>query len=249
MRLSELDQVNASAVASAITQFLARPGPKQNIEAARLLIDIALDGKGPDGVQARLEAARVISSLPDGFDDQLHRLLQDLAPEVVRVAIRAAASQGKERSVPLVMARLADPDLGAEALDALATFGDRAVPALRDALGSEQTPVQGATRDSGRAATSGERRTPSRCSSNILLDADPVLRLRTVAALNKLRQLNPDRRLERELVETVLAAEILGHYRSYQLLGKLSVETVVSEPLLDRSRSRWATSSSGSSVS
>src|SRR5262249_33137257 len=26
---------------------------------------------------------------------------------------------------------------------------------------------------------------------------------------------------------TVLAAEILGHYRSYQLLGKLSVETVV----------------------
>jgi hypothetical protein len=45
------------------------------------------------------------------------------------------------------------------------------------------------------------------------------VRLRVVSALNKLRQLHPDRRLERELIETLLAAEILGHYRSYQVLG------------------------------
>ena len=42
-----------------------------------------------------------------------------------------------------------------------------------------------------------------------------------MSALNKLRQLHPDRRLERELIETLLAAEILGHYRSYQVLGGL----------------------------
>ncbi len=229
-RLGTLDHVNASAVTSAITQFLARPGPKQNIEAARLLIDIALDGKGPDGVQARLEAARVISSIPEGFDEQLHRLLQDLAPEVARLAIRAAASQGKEASVPLVMARLADPELGAEALDALATFGDRVVPALRDALQNDRMPavVRHAIPDVLQRVGSPDA---EQVLVEHLLDVDPVLRLRTVAALNKLRQLNPDRRLERELVETVLAAEILGHYRSYQLLGKLSVETVVSEPL------------------
>jgi HEAT repeat protein len=54
-----------------------------------------------------------------------------------------------------------------------------------------------------------------------LLDRDPLVRLRVVSALNKLRQLHPDRRLERELIETLLAAEILGHYRSYQVLGGL----------------------------
>src|SRR5262249_9516984 len=65
-----------------------------------------------------------------------------------------------------------------------------------------------------------------------LLDPDPILRLRTISALNKVRQLNPERLLERDLIETVLAAATLGHYRSYQLLGKLSVETIVSEPAL-----------------
>jgi HEAT repeat protein len=54
-----------------------------------------------------------------------------------------------------------------------------------------------------------------------LLDRDPLVRLRVVSALNKLRQLHPDRRLERELIETLLAAEILGHYRSYQMLGRI----------------------------
>src|SRR5207249_2329243 len=35
---------------------------------------------------------------------------------------------------------------------------------------------------------------------------------------------NPERRLERELIETLLAAEIFGHYRSYQILGTLRTE-------------------------
>jgi HEAT repeat protein len=54
-----------------------------------------------------------------------------------------------------------------------------------------------------------------------LLDRDPLVRLKVVAALNALRQLHPERRLERELIETLVAAEILGHYRSYQVLGSL----------------------------
>src|SRR2546430_11386268 len=49
-------------------------------------------------------------------------------------------------------------------------------------------------------------------------------------SLNKLRQQNGDRRLEHELVETVLAAEILGHYRSYQLLSRLPEHGAASDP-------------------
>jgi hypothetical protein len=67
-----------------------------------------------------------------------------------------------------------------------------------------------------------------------LLDVDPVLRLRSIAALNKLRQSTGNRSLEHELIETVLAAEILGHYRSYQLLGRLSESNVADEPARTR---------------
>jgi HEAT repeat protein len=231
VRLADLDQVKASSVAAATAQFLARPGPRQNIEAARLLLDVAVRGEGPEGHQARLEAARVIGSLPDCFDDQLDGLLKDLAPEVARLAIRAAASLGKTTSVRLVMARLVERELSADATDALAALGARAVPALREALVSKETPpaLRHAIPDVLQRVATPEA---ERALVENLLDPDPILRLRTVSALNKVRQLNPERLLERELIETVLAAEILGHYRSYQLLGKLSVETIVSEPAL-----------------
>lgn len=51
-----------------------------------------------------------------------------------------------------------------------------------------------------------------------LTDPDPEVRLQIVSALNILRQEHPDRGLNRELVETALSAEILGHYRSHQIL-------------------------------
>jgi ATP:ADP antiporter, AAA family len=233
VRLTELDHVHASSVASAIAQFLARPGPKQNIEAARLLLDVALNHDGPDGYHARLEAARVVGSFPDCFNDQLNRLLKDLAPEVVRLAIRAAAQASDPASVPLVIAWLCDPTLSDDATDALATLGERAVPALRQALLDPQTPaaLRHAIPDILQRVATPEA---EQGLVENLLDPDPMLRLRTVSALNKLRQLHPARRLERELIETVLAAEILGHYRSYQLLGKLSIETVVNQSSIDQ---------------
>ena len=54
-----------------------------------------------------------------------------------------------------------------------------------------------------------------------VLDRDVVLRYHTIAALNRLGQAHPDRQTDRKLIESVLAAEIMGHYRSYQVLGTL----------------------------
>jgi ATP:ADP antiporter, AAA family len=227
-RLTELDQVHGSSVTAAIAHFLARPGPAQNIDAARLLLDAALSNEGPDGREARLEAARMIGLLPDCFDDQLDRLLADLAPDVVRLAIRAVASLGKARSAPLVVRYLTDPELSAEASEAMATLGDGAVPALQETLADEGTPAQ-----LRQAIPEVLRRVGTPAAEHVLvehvLDPDPVLRLHAISALNKLRQQHPERRLERELIETVLAAEILGHYRSYQLFGRLSVAALVTE--------------------
>jgi hypothetical protein len=54
-----------------------------------------------------------------------------------------------------------------------------------------------------------------------VLDSDTVVRHRVIIALNKLGQVHPERRIDRRLIETVLGAEIMAHYRSYQVLGTL----------------------------
>jgi len=55
-----------------------------------------------------------------------------------------------------------------------------------------------------------------------VLDRDVIIRYHTIAALNRLGQAHPDRATDRKLIESVLAAEIMGHYRSYQVLGTLA---------------------------
>src|SRR4029453_8454003 len=54
-----------------------------------------------------------------------------------------------------------------------------------------------------------------------MLHGDPTLRHRVIASLNKLRTVHPEVKLDPAAVELLLAAEIVGHYRSYQVLGPL----------------------------
>jgi hypothetical protein len=53
------------------------------------------------------------------------------------------------------------------------------------------------------------------------METDTTLRQSMIAALNKVHQRHPELQLDRELIETVLLAEITGHLRSYQILGIL----------------------------
>ena len=61
----------------------------------------------------------------------------------------------------------------------------------------------------------------SRALADNVLQADSVLRFRIISALNKLQELHKHPPIDRGLVETVMVAEIMGHYRSYQILGSL----------------------------
>jgi hypothetical protein len=56
--------------------------------------------------------------------------------------------------------------------------------------------------------------------------------MRVITALNKLVQLHPNRRLDQQIVETALAAEITGHYRSYQMLATLGGAIASAEPVV-----------------
>ncbi len=184
----------------------------------RLLIDGAMTRDGAEGELARAEAARLLATLPEGFDDQLRALLGDRAVAVARHAIRAAGVTRNASMIPAIVARLGEEELSAEATTALAAFGDAAVPELGHVLNDANAPPAIRVRAPDvllRIATVAAEH----ALVEVMLDADPEVRLRVVSALNKLRQLDPERRLESDLVETVLAAEILGHYRSYQILG------------------------------
>jgi AAA family ATP:ADP antiporter len=66
-----------------------------------------------------------------------------------------------------------------------------------------------------------------------LLHADPTLRHRVIASLNKLRALHPEVQLDTAAVELLLAAEIVGHYRSYQVLGPLQQRLPAGDPVLE----------------
>ena len=65
-----------------------------------------------------------------------------------------------------------------------------------------------------------------------LLEDDPALRYRVIAALNKLRRLHPEVELDRKLIELLLAAEIAGHYRSHQVLGAVGETLAPDDPVL-----------------
>jgi ATP:ADP antiporter, AAA family len=65
-----------------------------------------------------------------------------------------------------------------------------------------------------------------------LLEEDPALRYRVIAALNKLRRLHPDVQLDRKLIELLLAAEIGGHYRSHQVLGAVGETLPPGDPVI-----------------
>jgi hypothetical protein len=69
-----------------------------------------------------------------------------------------------------------------------------------------------------------------------LLQADGTLRHRIIASLNKLKVLHPDVRVDPGVIEVLLAAEIAGHYRSYQLIAPLQQRLKEDDPVLQGMR-------------
>src|SRR5690606_8023424 len=127
--------------------------------------------------------------------------------------------------------RLCGPWLGDIAAAALVAFGDRIVGTLRDQLSDPQTPIRIRRELPGVLASIGTRAAFQALGESVL-DADTEVRYRVISALNKLQDLNPGWPLDRRMIETVLGAEITGHLRSYQVLGRLSTALEDPSPVL-----------------
>jgi AAA family ATP:ADP antiporter len=218
--IEELGDFPDSSIRSAIVVFLARPGKAQNLTTAHLLLDLMLEEEGPERERIRVEAARLLRFLPSEFEDVVGQLIEAPEVEVAREAIGAAERLGLGRFAACLVSRLPEPELRDDASTALTSLGASVVGSLREALSDPEIPVAARREIPSVLVGIGSHAAAAALVDNVL-EPDTALRYRIVTALNAFLRKEPELPIDRSLVETALAAEILGHYRSYQIAGTL----------------------------
>ena len=240
--IEEIGDFPDFSIRASMVAFLARPGRAQNLDAALLILQRMVSETGDAGIRSRMEGARVIGLVPDHFDRELRKLLEDDAAEVAREAIRSAGALGKRALVHRLVDRIAEPRLTDDVVAALARFGDRIIGTVRDYMVDRDTP-QAIRRELPAVLQAIGTAPAQHVLVESLLDGDTVLRTRVLAALNKVMQRHPGRRMDRQILETALAAEITGHYRSYQLLATIGDSLASLEPAAHGLRESMTTES------
>lgn len=222
-QIEQLGDFDDFSIRAGMAAFLSAPGPSRNLEAARAILQEMVSARGPAGVRDRQEAARLLSRVPDAFHDLYEALVADAETVVARQAIRSAALVKGDTLVPVLIAALARADVGDDAAEALARHGDAVVPAIAARLNDPLTPI-----DIRRELPQVLVRIASADAERVLMDGllhpDVSVRHNIVISLNKLHAVHPRIRFYPGIVETALAAEIAGHYRSYQVLGPLRAQ-------------------------
>jgi AAA family ATP:ADP antiporter len=230
-QIQELGDFEDFSIRAAMVAFLASPGRTENLDAAQAILEGMARSSGPEGRRDRAEAARLIRLIPDGFVEIVAALIQDEDLEVARQAVRTARKIASEQLVPALLPALARSELTDEAAGALARLGNTVIPKIAEALADDNAPL-----DIRRELPAVLVRIATPQAEEVLvgalLQADNTLRYRIVASLNKLRVLHPDLRVDPSIVELLLAAEIAGHYRSYQVLGPLRAQLKDDDPVL-----------------
>ncbi len=139
----------------------------------------------------RIEAAKVLALIQEPPLKLLAALINDPVPDVWRQALLASETIGAE-AVDVLADRMADRSLSLEVR--------REIPPALMRIGTESA---------------------ERVLISALMDADSAVRHRVISSLNKLKQQRRPGAIDNDMLELLLAAEIAGHYRSYQLLGAL----------------------------
>lgn len=230
-QLEELGEFEDFSIRVGMAAFLAAPGPSQNLDAARVLLEAMARSEGEAGARDRREAARVLALVPEAFVDLLVKLIGDDDADVARQAIAAAQAVTLDELVAPLVGALARTGLDGDAARALARYGDALVPDLERRLHDGAVPLE-----IRRELPAVLVRIGTPFAQQVLLEgllqADVTLRHRILASLNKLHDIHRDVRVDPNVVELVLAAEIAGHYRSYQVLGPLRAQLKEDDPML-----------------
>jgi hypothetical protein len=235
LQLQNLGEFEDFSIRAGMAAFLAAPGRSQNLDAARAILEAMARSEGPAGARDRAEAARLLAVVPDSFTDLLIPLVGDDDPSVARQAIRSAHAVARNELRPALIAALARSELSDDAASALAHYGDAAIPEIESRLRDEATPVP-IKRELPTVLVRIGTPWAERVLFESLLQADVTLRHRIVVSLNQLHQLHREVQVDHHAVELLLAAEIAGHYRSYQVLGPLRARVHEDDAILEALR-------------
>ena len=206
----------------AVVAFLARSGEPEYLAATELIFRAMLDRTDPDAAHSRAEAARVLGVIPPPckLHAELSKLLRDDDFEVLEQALLSAGKIQDSRFLPLVIEKLGEPRLRGTARAALVQYGREAVPTLRDYLNDAAAPL--AVR---KQIPKVLARIPSPDSASALaeslIQSDPGMRYDVLKALNELRSKNSGLVPPRSEVEDMLDIELVGYYRSFQILAAI----------------------------
>jgi AAA family ATP:ADP antiporter len=237
MRVDPLSQIQKLgdfedfSIRAGMAAFLASPGPAQNLEAARAILEEMTRTNGTAGARERIEAARLIGLVPDAFLDLLATLMKDDDDDVAREAIRTASAMPRDELVEPAIAALARQELADDAAAALARHGNAIIAAIERRLRDENADVE-IRRELPTVLVRIGTAEAEHALIGCLLQADVTLRHRVIASLNKLRVVHPEVALDPSTVNLLLAAEIAGHYRSYQVLAPLKARLKEDDPVL-----------------
>jgi AAA family ATP:ADP antiporter len=206
----------------AVVGFLARTGEPEYLAAAEFILRGMLTHTGPDAARSRAEAARVLGVIPPpcGLHSELLKLLRDDDFEVLEQALLSAGKIQGSGLLPQVIEKLGVPRLRGTARAALVQYGLEAVPALRDCLNDANVPLairKQVPKVLARIPTSDSAVT----LAESLIQSDPGVRYDVLKALNNLRSRDPGLVPPRADVEDMLSVELLGYYRSFQILAAL----------------------------
>jgi ATP:ADP antiporter, AAA family len=230
-QIQKLGDFEDFSIRAGMTAFLASPGSAQNLDAARTLIETMVKASGPAGVRERAEAARLIALVPDAFLDLLAQLIADEDQGVAREAVRSARTITREEVIPALFSVLGRDELTDEVASALARYGNAVIPEIEHRLRDESLPLD-IRRELPAVLVRIGTAQAEQALIGSLLQADVTLRHRVIASLNKLRTVHPEVALDPAAVNLLLAAEIAGHYRSYQVLGPLQGRLKEDDPVL-----------------
>ena len=218
--IRELGDFPDFSVRSAIIAYLARSGETNNIDTAREILNSMVQEQGPEGLRTRLEAARLIGSLPNLFEQYLEILVRDTNDDVAGQAIRAMGCDATPRIIRAVLDRLSDSNLATMAAEALGRCGDGVVDLMQESLSEPSNPIETLREIPRVLLLIGTPR-----AKHVLMDrlfaGDTQLRSHIIASLTGFQSLHPDIDLDLQMIETLLVSEIIGHYRSYQIQESL----------------------------
>ncbi len=234
-QIQKLGDFEDFSIRAGMAAFLASPGTTQNLVAARALLQQMVVASGPEGARERAEAARLIALVPDAFVDLLVKLLTDPDETVARAAVRSASTITTDELVEPLIAVLGREDLVDDATHALSRYGNNIIPVIERHMQDDST-AQDIRHELPAVLVRIGTAEAEQALIGSLLQADVTLRYRVIASLNKLRLLHPEVRLEPSTINLLLAAEIAGHYRSYQVLGPLKQRLKDDDPVLQAMR-------------